>query len=101
MHLYWQISNCHDGPETTNRIVRHQTQVCLRIVLMLYTDPRVIWRNIESVLFTDFVHQPADCTAGWVIDTGVAACFDLVNCGFAKLGVANRVGVAITPRVFR
>ena len=68
---------------------------------MLYTDTRVIWRYIESVLFANFVHQPADCTVGWVIGTGDAACFDLVNCGFAKLGAANRVAVAITPRVLR
>ena len=61
----------------------------------------MIWRNIESVLFANFVHQPADCTVGWVIGTGDAACFDLVNCGFAKLRAANRVAVAITPRVLR
>lgn len=101
MHLYRQILNGCDGPETANRTVRHQTQVRLRIVLMLYTDPRVIWQNIESVLFADFVYQPAAWTAGWVIDTGDAACFDLANCGLAKLGAANRVAVAFTTRVFR
>jgi hypothetical protein len=100
MHLYRQIFNCRDGPETASRTVRHQTQVRLSTVLMLHTDPWVIWLNIESVLFAGFVHQPADCTAGWVIDAGDAACFDLVNCGLAKLRAANRVAVAITPRVF-
>ena len=61
----------------------------------------MIWRNIKSVLFANFIHQPADCTVGWVIDTGDVACFDLVNSGFAKLGAANRVAAAITPRVLR
>ena len=55
----------------------------------------------QKCALCEFFYQPADCTVGWVIDTGDVACFDLLNCGFAKLGAANRVAVAITPRVLR